>query len=112
MRRHVRFPVFVVAAAIAGGLTGSAANAQEFRSFTLKPGETRQFRIGATYRTIRLCNDYESAGLLDAIIGDNDMIHLAPGLCAEDAGDTVQVHNAANGLVSGVYRRQYDFLGN
>jgi hypothetical protein len=96
--------------AVAGLLTGSSAKAQEFGSFTLKPGEAREFRIGATYRTIRLCNDAESAGNLDAIIGDHDMIHLAPGLCAEDSGDTIQLRNAANGPVSGVYRRQYDFF--
>jgi|ERR1039457_511058 hypothetical protein len=110
MRRVIRFPVFALAVTVAGLLAGLPAQAQEFGSFTLKPGESRQFRIGATYRTIRLCNDAESAGNLDAIIGDHDMIHLAPGLCAEESGDTLQLRNAANGLVSGVYRRQYDFF--
>ena len=107
MRRSYLLLAAVFFMAVAGVLP---ALAQEFGSFTLKPGETREFRIGATYRTIRLCNDAESAGTLDAIIGDHDTIHLAPGLCAEDSGDTIQLHNAANGPVSGVYRREYDFF--
>jgi len=110
MRRPSRLPVFAFVLAIAGLSAGFSAIAQEFGSFSLKPGETRRFGIGATYRAIRLCNDSESAGMLDAIIGDHDMIHLAPGLCAEGSGDTIQLRNAANGPVSGIYRRQYDFF--
>ena len=101
---------FVFIAATAGLFSARAAEAQEFGSFTLKPGETRSFRIGATYRNIRLCNDAESAGTLDATIGDHDMIHLAPGLCAEQSGDTILLHNAAAGPVNGVWRRVYEFF--
>ena len=101
---------FVFIAATAGLFSARAAEAQEFGSFTLKPGETRGFRIGATYRNIRLCNDAESAGTLDATIGDHDMIHLVPGLCAEQSGDTILLHNAADGPVNGVWRRVYEFF--
>jgi hypothetical protein len=107
MRR--RLPPVVLGCLLAGTLGVLPALAQEFGSFTLKPGETREFRTGNTYRTIRLCNDVGSAGVLDAVIGDHDMIHLAPGLCAEDSGDRLQLRNAAGGAVSGVFRRQYDF---
>jgi|SRR5476651_159892 hypothetical protein len=86
------------------------ALAAEFGSFTLQPGEARTIRIGSTYRTIRLCNDSESAGTLQAVIGGSGTLQLAPGLCTEASGDTIQVLNAANGPVSGVYRRQYDFF--
>ena len=110
MRQEFRIFGFAFVATVAGLLAGSPAKAQEFGSFTLKPGESREFRVGATYRTIRLCSDVGSAGMLDAIIGDHDMIHLAPGLCAEQSGDTIRLRNAANGPVSGVYRRQYDFF--
>jgi hypothetical protein len=110
MKRRFRFSVFAFVLAIAGMSTSLMAIAQEFGSFSLQPGETKQIRIGATYRTIRLCNNAESVGQLDAIIGDHDMIHLAPGLCAEDSGDTIQLHNGANGTVNGIYRRQYDFF--
>jgi hypothetical protein len=107
MRRPYLFPVLVFLMAVGGVLP---ALAREFGSFSLQPGQTKQIRIGSTYRTIRLCNGAESAGRLDAIIGDHDTIHLAPGLCAEDSGDTIQLRNAANGTVSGIYRRQYDFF--
>ncbi len=110
MRQRFRFSVFAFLLATVGVMTGLTAIAQEFGSFSLQPGQTKQIRIGATYRTIRLCNDAESAGMLDGIIGDHDMIHLAPGLCAEDSGDTIQLRNAANGTVNGIYRRQYDFF--
>jgi hypothetical protein len=86
------------------------ALAAEFGSFTLQPGEARSIRIGSTYRTIRLCNDSESAGTLQAVIGASGTLQLAPGLCTEQSGDSIQVLNAANGPVSGVYRRQYDFF--
>jgi hypothetical protein len=107
MRRAHLFPILVFLAVVGGSLPAWAA---EFGSFSLQPGETRDIRIGSTYRTIRLCNDSESAGVLQAVIGDHDPIQLAPGLCAEDSGDTIQVRNAANGTVSGIYRRQYDFF--
>jgi hypothetical protein len=107
MRRPYLFPVLVFLMAAGSALP---ALAREFGSFSLQPGQTKQIRIGSTYRTIRLCNGAESAGTLDAIIGDHDTIHLAPGLCAEDSGDTIQLRNAANGPVSGIYRRQYDFF--
>ena len=80
MRRPYLFPVLVFLMAVGGVLP---ALAREFGSFSLQPGQTKQIRIGSTYRTIRLCNGAESAGTLDAIIGDHDTIHLAPGLCAE-----------------------------
>jgi len=110
MQAFFRFFVFAFVVAVICPLVDLPAKAQEFGSFTLKPGETREVRIGNTYRTIRLCNDVESAGVLDAVVGDHDLIHLSPGLCAEQSGDTIQLRNAANGRVSGVYRRQYDFF--
>jgi hypothetical protein len=36
------------------------------------------------------------------------VIHLAPAICAEWSGDTIQLHNVSNGVVSGIYRRQVD----
>lgn len=107
MRRAQLFPILVLFALAAGLMP---AGAMDFGSFSLQPGETQNIRIGSTYRTIRLCNNSESAGMLQAVIGDHDPIQLAPGLCAENSGDTIQVRNLANGTVSGIYRRQYDFF--
>jgi precorrin-4 methylase len=106
IRRH-RIPVFALAVAITG-LTAWIAAAAEFGSFTLQPGQSQTIRIGSTYRQLKVCNDTESAGQLDAIIGTSDVIHLAPAICAEWSGDTIQLHNVSNGVVSGIYRRQVD----
>jgi hypothetical protein len=108
MIRRYRFLVFGLAVAIAG-LAGSAA-AAEFGSFTLQAGESQTVRIGSTYRQLKVCNDSESAGQLDAIIGTSDVIHLKPGICAEWNGDTIQLRNMSNGVISGIYRREYDFF--
>jgi hypothetical protein len=105
--RH-RSAVFAFAVAIAGLAVGSSAGAAEFGSFTLQPGQSQTIRIGSTYRQLKICNDTESAGQLDAIIGTSDVIHLGPGICAEWSGDTIQLHNVSNGVVSGIYRRQAD----
>ncbi len=108
IRRH-SLHVFALAVAIAC-LTGKTAIAAEFGSFTLQAGESQTIRIGSTYRQLKVCNDSESAGVLDAIIGTSDVIHLQPGICAEWNGDTIQVHNVSGGVVSGIYRREYDFF--
>jgi len=107
IRRH-RFLVFGLTVAIAG-LAGSAA-AADFGSFTLQAGQSQTIRIGSTYRQLKVCNDTESAGQLDTIIGTSDVIHLQPGICAEWNGDTIQLHNMSNGVVSGIYRREYDLF--
>ncbi len=106
MIRRLRFAVFALAVTIAGA--AAAAGAAEFGSFTLQAGQSQTIRTGSTYRQLKVCNDSESAGQLDAIIGTSDVIHLAPGICAEWSGDTIQLHNVSNGVVSGIYRRQFD----
>lgn len=108
MIRRYRFLVFGLAVAIAG-LAGSAI-AADFGSFMLQAGQSQTIRIGSTYRQLKVCNDTESAGQLDAIIGTSDVIHLQPGICAEWSGDTIQLRNMSNGAVSGIYRREYDFF--
>ena len=108
MIRRYRFPVFALAVAIAG-LAGNAV-AADFGSFTLQAGQSQTIRIGSTYRQLKVCNDTESAGQLDTVIGTSDVIHLAPGICAEWNGDTIQLRNMSNGVVSGIYRREYDFF--
>ena len=105
MIRRSHLAVFALAVTIAGP---AAAGAAEFGSFTLKPGESQTIRTGSTYRQLKVCNDTQSAGQLDAIIGASDVIHLAPGICAEWSGDTIQLRNVSNGTVTGIYRRQFD----
>ncbi len=110
MKESHLISALLLAIALAGIRAPRPALAQDFGSFSLKPGETRQIRIGATYRTIRLCNDSESTGELEAMIGDSGTHRLAPGICVEDTGASLALHNLSNGTVSGIYRRVYDFF--
>jgi hypothetical protein len=80
------------------------APAADAGAFVLAPEETRAVRLGATYADIRVCNDLGSTGILEAVIGTHEAIRLAPGICARQTGDAVQLRNASAGLVSGIYR--------
>jgi len=109
IRRH-RLTVFAFGVTIGGFAALTAASGAEFGSFTLQPGESQTIRTGSTYRQLKVCNDTESAGQLDAIIGTSDVIHLGPGICGEWNGDTIKLHNVSTGVVKGIYRREYDFF--
>jgi hypothetical protein len=106
--RH-RNAVFALAVTIGGLAAATSAGAGEFGAFTLQPGQSQTIQTGSTYRQLKLCNGSESAGQLDAVIGTSDVIHLGPGICAEWSGDRIMLHNVSSGVVSGIYRRVYDF---
>jgi len=89
---------------IALGCLAGPAGAMEYGSFSLKPGEIRDIRIGSTYRRLRVCNELGSAGAIVATIGDYQPHTLGPGLCAEDYGDVIRLQNSASGVASGTYR--------
>ena len=71
---------------------------------TLSPGETRIVHTGLVYRDIKLCNESESQGDLLAVIGSNEAIRLAPGMCAWQPGDSMTLRNESAGLVLLTYR--------
>jgi len=71
---------------------------------TLSPGETRIVHTGLVYRDIKLCNESESTGDLMAVIGSNEAIRLAPGMCAWQPGDSMTLRNESAGLVLLTYR--------
>lgn len=66
---------------------------------TLAPGETRIIHTGQVYRDIKLCNESQSQGSLLAIIGGNEAVLLAPGMCARQPGDTMTLSNESAGSV-------------
>jgi hypothetical protein len=110
--RRGRARLAAAAAAIATLLAGCAGSGQsvpgEFGSFTLKPGETRQIQTGYIYRNMRVCNDAGSAGPITATIDDHLPRELLAGVCAEDLGNSVLLHNQSNGVARGTYRPLYD----
>ena len=84
--------------------TGAAAAVAGSGSPTLAPGETRIIHTGLVYRDIKLCNEYQSQGNLLAVIGSNEAIRLAPGMCAWQPGDSITLSNESAGSVLLTYR--------
>jgi hypothetical protein len=97
-----------VGVALLAGCAASGPSNSEFGSFTLQPGETRRVETGHIYRNMRVCNEAGSAGAITATIDDHQLRELQAGVCAEDLGNSVLVHNQSNGVARGTYRTIYD----
>jgi hypothetical protein len=91
-------------------IAGAPARAAEYGSYDLRPGQASLFQIGSTYRWLRVCNDFNSAGPVAATIGDHEARTLQPGICTENDGDMLLVQNNGGGPASGSYQyvRAYD----
>jgi hypothetical protein len=70
-----------------------SALGQAFGSVTLAPGQVRLVSIGATYRTIRVCNDLTSSGSVIATIRTGSSRTLSPGECIQDSGNMFSLQN-------------------
>ena len=90
-----------------GGSGSSSGSNFGAGSFTLAAGESRTIRVSNTYRTIRICNDVGSSGILEGAVGDYPAVTMAPGVCnanMSDAGDHITLQNLSTGTVSGLYQ--------
>ena len=84
---------------------GSSSNyGQNFGTVSLVAGQKQQVWMGATYRLVRVCNDFNSAGTVTAIIDDQPALTLPPGRCAEDYGNRIQFVNNGGGTATVAYR--------
>ena len=96
----MRAATLTAIAMIAIMLSGGRALGANFGSLTLKAGETRTVDIGATARTMRVCNDFFSAGPVVVAIGGNLPHDLSPGVCAEDIGDRLTIESHTSGVAT------------
>jgi hypothetical protein len=90
-----------------GGWSSGAGSNVGAGSFTLAPGESRTIMVSNTYRTIRICNDVGSSGILEGAVGDYPAVSMAPGVCNANmayTSDHITVHNVSTGTVSGLYQ--------
>jgi hypothetical protein len=87
-------------ALIGAPLISGQAVAANYGTLILKAGETQTAAIGATGRSMRVCNDFFSSGPVAATIGGNLPRDLSPGVCAEEIGDRVTVESHADGLAT------------
>ena len=86
----IRIAVWTIAAAT---LLAGAGWAQQFGTIVVRPGEFREVSIGPSYRMIRVCNDFNSPGTVEASISGGWSRTLQPGACLEDAGSAIAVRN-------------------
>jgi hypothetical protein len=83
-----------IAAFILGCMSLSrGAIAADFGIVTLAGNDARTVSIGGSSRTLRVCNEANSAGAVLVTIGGNVPHYLASGLCAEDIGDQVSLRS-------------------
>ncbi len=71
----------------------SVAAAVDFGIVNLDGGATKTVSIGGSGRTLRVCNEANSAGSVLVTIGENAPHYLASGLCAEDTGDRLTLRS-------------------
>jgi hypothetical protein len=89
-----------------GSSSGSGSN-MGAGSFTLAPGESRSIMVSNTYRTVRICNDVGSSGILEGAVGDYPAVSMAPGVCNANmayTSDHIEVHNVSTGTITGIYQ--------
>ncbi|MEA2780269.1 MAG: hypothetical protein QOK29_1813 [Rhodospirillaceae bacterium] len=111
MRRKTRplmlatalLPMLVASAAVVK-LLSPPVYAAEYGSYSLASGQTATFRIGSTYRWLRVCNDFNSAGAVEISIGNHGSQSAGPGICVEDAGDVLKVQSKGTGPATGTYQ--------
>ena len=72
------------AVAAAVSLLSTAALAQDFDVFNLKPGEVRQVQVWVSNPFVRICNDAESASNVAVGVGRDQPERLQPGMCTTD----------------------------
>jgi hypothetical protein len=71
----------------------NGAIAADFGIVTLIGNDAKTVNIGGSSRTLRVCNEANSAGSVLVTIGGNAPRYLASGLCAEDIGDQVSLRS-------------------
>ena len=82
-----------LSALMAASIVAGPCQGQTFGSVTIAPGASRQVSIGATYRSIRVCNDFMSDGSVVVTIRTGWSRTLSPGECTQDSANTFLLQN-------------------
>src|SRR5215468_8866683 len=94
---------YVAVAIISLELVGGGASAGS-GSPSLAAGETRTIHTSGVSRDVKVCNDSVSQGDLLAVIGSNDAVRLAPGMCIWESGDSITLRNDSSASILSTYR--------
>jgi hypothetical protein len=98
-----------VIAIVLGSMAAPAvASAVDFGIVTLDHGNSKTVSIGGSGRTLRACNDADSASAVLVTIGANAPHYLASGLCAEDIGEQIKIQSLGSGAATVDYKATCD----
>jgi hypothetical protein len=96
----------------AATLVTTQASAAPSGAVNLAAGEARQVWLGATYSWLRVCNDTTSKGAVTVGIDSHDSQVLAPGICTENAGGSLDLKNDRAGYALITYRSIFGYFQN
>jgi hypothetical protein len=96
--------MLVLASAAAGAQNAAQNYGQSFGTVLLAAGQAERVWLGASYRMVKLCNDFESAGTVVVTIDAQPSATLGPGRCTEDYGNSVQMANGSGSAATITYR--------
>jgi hypothetical protein len=96
----------------AATLVMTQASAAPAGALNLAAGEARQVWLGSTYWWLRVCNDTTSKGSVTVGIDSHDSQVLAPGICTENAGGSLDLKNDRGGLALITYRSIFGYFQN
>ena len=92
----------------AATLLAPPASAATSGVVNLTAGEARQVWLGPTYWWLRVCNDTTSKGTVKVTIDNRDSQTLAPGLCTENSGGSINLINDRGGHAMITYRSIFE----
>jgi len=79
-----------------------------FGTVSVVAGQTQKVWIGASFQLLRVCNELESKGTVVVTIDGQKPVTLAPGLCTEDYGNTVDMTNHSSSTATILYRTIFE----
>jgi hypothetical protein len=85
-------------------LLASSALAETAGTVNLAAAESRKVWLGPTYWWLRVCNNTHSKGTVTVTIDNRDSQTLAPSLCTENSGSSIDLWNDSSVQVTVVYR--------
>jgi hypothetical protein len=100
-RAMPRLQTIVVAAIVIGAAKPTAPH--DFGSVTVPPGEMQVIQIITTGR-LRVCNDWNSVGIVEVTIVPRDARTLQPGECTEHNGWEIKFRNLSASPARMFYR--------
>jgi hypothetical protein len=100
-RAMLRLQTIVVGAIAIGAAKPAAPH--DFGSVTVPPGEMQVIQI-ITAGRLRVCNDWNSVGMVEVTIVPRDARTLQPGECTEHSGWEIQFRNLSASPARMFYR--------